>query len=315
VKLVLIHNPRSGRNHRRISPLPAWARAAGIPCWEITDSQELADAWPAIARERPDLLIVNGGDGTVDAVVTALRRAAPLTHEPMLALLPGGTTNMIARDVGLSGPPERAWRQILAALAAGAAGERISRPPLTVRTDPGAPEQWGFFLGGGALPGLLGRMQKKGRARGFIGRGREIFALVRTTGRLYFGGSRRDPELAPRCLRWTSGQKPEEEAPVILYFVTTLNQLVLGINPARPDPGLRLLALRHPYRHIVGSVARLLRGKSFDALGDDFIFREGRSLTLRCEDETVLDGEPVPAGTHPATLKLELGRPVTFWRI
>lgn len=314
MKAALIHNPLGGGNRRSGAQVPALARAAGLPVWSITHPAELEPVLPEIARADPDLLIVNGGDGTVDAVVTALRHATCFTREPMLALLAGGTTNMIARDVGLTGRPDRALRRVLTALAAGQPGEQIRRAPLVLRRASGA-DLFGFFLGGGALPLLLRKVHSRVHHRGFISRGGEAVALLQTVWRLLLGDVRRDPVLQPRRLHWTADARAEEQSAMVLYFITTLDRLVLGLNPARPAPGVRMMVLRHPYHRLVRSVARLLRGRPFADVGGDFIYREGRTLRLNFEGELVLDGEPVPLDAGPIEVGLELGAPLVFWRI
>lgn len=315
VKAALIHNPRGGWNRRRPSRVPVLAREAGIPVWEITTPDELALVLPDIARATPDLLIINGGDGTVDTVVTALRQTSLFAQEPMLALLAGGTTNMIARDVGPAGSPEHAMQRLINALTSGESGERVERPPLIVRSPAGRADRLGFFLGGGALPRLLKKIQDRVKDRGFVGQGTAICALARTALRLLFGDVRQDPVMAPRTLQWAVDEDRTESEPAVLYFITTLDRLVFEINPRRPTPGLRLLVLRHPYRRIMTSITRLLRRKPFDALGDDFIFREGRLMRLCFDDELVLDGEPVPLSGAPREIEIEVGAPFVFWRI
>lgn len=314
MKAALIHNPLGGGNRRSGVRVPDMARAAGLPVWTITHPDELAAVLPAIARAAPDLLIVNGGDGTVDAVVTALRQTTAFAREPMLALLAGGTTNMIARDVGLNGRPDRALRRVLTALASGQPGEQIRRAPLILRRESGA-DLLGFFLGGGALPLLLRRVHSRVHHRGFISRGGEALALLQTVWRLLFGDVSRDPVLQPRRLHWTADGQAEENSSMVLYFITTLDRLVLGLNPARSTPGVRMMVLRHPYHRLVRSVVRLLRRLSFDAVGGDFIFREGQTLRLNFEGELVLDGEPVPLAAGPVEVRLTLGTPLVFWRI
>lgn len=314
MKAALIHNPLGGGNRRSGAQVPDLVRAAGLPVWTITHPDELAAVLPDIARAAPDLLIVNGGDGTVDAVVTALRQTTAFAREPMLALLAGGTTNMIARDVGLTGRPDRALRRVLAALVSGQPGEQIRRAPLILRRD-SAPDLLGFFVAGGAMPPLLRRVHQRVHQRGFISRGGEAWALLQTVWRLLFGDVRRDPVLQPRQLRWSVDARAEESSPMVLYFLTTLDRLVLGLNPARPAPGVRMMVLRHPYHRLVRSVARLLRRLPFDTVGGDFIFREGQTLRLHFEGELVLDGEPVPLGGGPVAVGIALGAPLVFWRI
>ncbi len=61
-----------------------------------------------LTRDKPEILIVSGGDGTVNAAVNALyERDIPL------ALIPSGTFNNFARDVGIPIDRKRAIKAIL----------------------------------------------------------------------------------------------------------------------------------------------------------------------------------------------------------
>jgi diacylglycerol kinase (ATP) len=71
-------------------------------------------------RERDvDVVCVNGGDGSVHKVVTALAQAwgdAPL---PRIAVLPGGTMNIVANSVGATGRPSDLLERLVAAYHTG----------------------------------------------------------------------------------------------------------------------------------------------------------------------------------------------------
>ena len=56
------------------------------------------------------VLAINGGDGTVAAILGALLESKPFVTPPLIALLPGGTANMSAGDVGLRGSLNKAVR-------------------------------------------------------------------------------------------------------------------------------------------------------------------------------------------------------------
>src|SRR5205814_9285179 len=74
--------------------------------YEVEHASQIGEAMKSIARVRPSVLAVNGGDGTVQAVLTELYNgghfgAAP----PPVAVLPSGRTNLIAIDLGARGDP------------------------------------------------------------------------------------------------------------------------------------------------------------------------------------------------------------------
>ncbi len=106
---LLVYNPTSGSHGARelVSGLVARAAARGLaltpkPTERAGHARELALDGLAQRNEPVDVIAVLGGDGTVAEVAGALvGRATPL------AILPAGTTNVVAREYGLgSGPKE-----------------------------------------------------------------------------------------------------------------------------------------------------------------------------------------------------------------
>src|SRR4029453_13687033 len=104
----------------------------------------------AAARElveaESELIIVNGGDGTVQAVLTALFDADPDTL-PLLAVLPSGTTNMVAADVEAMRHPVPALQRLLQATDEGRlGGTAVRRPVMRAEIAPGAAPIFSLFF-------------------------------------------------------------------------------------------------------------------------------------------------------------------------
>ncbi len=106
-RLVVIHNPAAGqRRRRRTEATLALLRAAGCaidlrPTAGPGDAEAIA---AGIGAADADLLVVAGGDGTVNEVVNGLARAAGPV--PPLAVVPLGTANVLAAEIGLACTPK-----------------------------------------------------------------------------------------------------------------------------------------------------------------------------------------------------------------
>ena len=126
---ALIYNPKSGRRRRlrprQIATAAQWLERAGIqvtPCPTTGPGTATELARKAI-RNGADLIVVCGGDGTVNEVVCGMARS----RVPM-AVLPAGTANVLARELRLPRRIGAAARAIPTStprrLALGLAGNR-----------------------------------------------------------------------------------------------------------------------------------------------------------------------------------------------
>ncbi|MER5223362.1 diacylglycerol/lipid kinase family protein [Streptomyces flaveus] len=116
-----------------------------------------------------ELVVALGGDGTVNEVVNGLLHQGPAPDRlPRLAVVPGGSTNVFARALGLPNEPVEATGALLDALresrertvglgiAAGTAGTE----------DEAVPSRWFTFCAGfGFDAGVIGRVEQQ-RERG-----------------------------------------------------------------------------------------------------------------------------------------------------
>ncbi|RPJ69302.1 MAG: hypothetical protein EHM15_13075, partial [Desulfobacteraceae bacterium] len=114
-RLGLISNPLSGANKRRgLAELHRLlACHPGMPHVEVRTAADVSSALRELARAEVDLVAVNSGDGTVQAVLTSLFVERPFPSLPLLALLAGGTTNMTALDLGLRGSVAGGLRRLI----------------------------------------------------------------------------------------------------------------------------------------------------------------------------------------------------------
>src|SRR5579864_6308063 len=103
---LLIHNPNAGNGGKARRPLLDQARkilaTGGIEA-ELVETRGPGDATEIAQRatnEGRQLVIACGGDGTLNEVVNGLA-VAQNGHRVPLALLPGGTANILAKELDL----------------------------------------------------------------------------------------------------------------------------------------------------------------------------------------------------------------------
>src|SRR3546814_3471291 len=80
--------------------------------YEVEEVEQIGEALRTIARVKPKVLVINGGDGTVQAALTELYHGGHFGPAvPPVAVLPNGKTNLIALDLGARGDPMRSAEQ------------------------------------------------------------------------------------------------------------------------------------------------------------------------------------------------------------
>ncbi len=116
-----------------------------------------------------DLVVALGGDGTVNEVVNGLLHNGPDPDRlPRLAVVPGGSTNVFARALGLPNDAVEATGVLLDALREGR--ERTVGMGIAAGTpgteDEAVPDRWFTFCAGlGFDAGVIGRVEQQ-RERG-----------------------------------------------------------------------------------------------------------------------------------------------------
>lgn len=127
---VIIYNPRSGAHRRRdraaeIEHYRSLLAARGVDAapWPTTGPGAASDLARRAVAEGVDLVVVNGGDGTLNEALQGV-----VGTGVSFGIWPGGTANVLARDLGLPSDAEQIADFIARGeprrIAVGRAGER-----------------------------------------------------------------------------------------------------------------------------------------------------------------------------------------------
>jgi len=291
IRVGVVSNPHSGRNRRSgLGVVPGVARATGALHATLDPGTRLGPVLADFARREVGLVVIDGGDGTVRAVLTAALAEPGFAEPPLLAALPSGTTNLIAGDVGPRGARGAAFAR-LAALAAsdGLAGNVVRRAPIHVEGARGRAPELGFFFGAGALAWgtrLTRRYIARGRMASAVG---TALGIAASAGLLLVGAGP-----AGAAMAIGHDEAPPRSGARTLFLATTLERLVLGLDPFwGPGSGpIRTLDIAAPARRFALALPALLRGRPrpwMAAAG--YHGARAHRVTLGFAEDALLDGE------------------------
>ncbi len=308
-RLAVISNPNSQRNRQgTLAALKAVvADHPEVRHEELLDFAELASVVERLIGSGIEVIAVNGGDGTVQAVLTELGRRSDKGTAPKLAILAGGMTNVIAKDVGLTGQPAKALERLIAAVSAPGSTREVTRPLIGLVLDPEQPPIYGMFFGAAGFHQAVKLANDKVRKRGVAGGLASASTLALSLFRLLIGRSGSDDPLyrgEPMTIGVDGNRHPE--APYLLLIATTLDRLILGLSPFWGDDGsaIRYTSINFPPKHLARALLPVLRGRPAQWMeGGGYQSGSASALTIDIRSPVVLDGEIFnPDPTRPVRL-------------
>ena len=293
-KIGLISNLRSQRNQRGLDGIHrAVADAPDVVHIATDASADLESALLEMARQEVGILLINGGDGTVQTVLTRLLEDRPFATVPYLAILARGTANTTAADVGLRGEAAGVAR-LLAAIRAGQVAEHVvERPILRIENLRGQGPQRGMMFGAGAIQDAIELCYREVYARGLRG---DLAIGVTLTGLLLGAGIKRRSYgvLRGHDIAVSLDDGVEHRRSRLLVLATTLHRLILRSRPfwnygGRP---IRYTSIGYPPQGLLRSAPKVLYGWRRRSLSPEAYDSRGAGrIAVRLDAPFTVDGE------------------------
>jgi len=305
IRTGVINNPLSFRNKRR-RVLPAILNVLRAHPWvmhhEVTRPEDIGAATHSLLDGGCELIVVNGGDGTMQAVLSRLFGSGPLDTLPLLAVLPAGTTNMVAADVGAMVRPIPALQRLLGSARDGCLhGTVVERPVMRAEIAPDAAPIFSFFFGSGAIYHGIRFCRHFVATLGLRGEVGPGVALAVFLARIALGhGGRMFPPL--HLSGRLDGQVLQPGA-YIGMLVSTVSRQFLGLRPfwGREPAPLKYTAMSYSPRHLWRAAPAMMRGKPNRFVRPEYGYtsHNAHALELHLDCGFTLDGElfTPPTGT------------------
>lgn len=312
-RLGIIYNTHSGRHRKRWGkhPLPAH-----IPAFEANQPEELRQAIAELARLDIDTLCIAGGDGTIQCILTCLLLEGYFQTLPTLALIPTGSTNMTAKDVGFLDIRRHGWQPLLdwAAGHKPTMGRITNRAILKVQPSDNQAAVCGMFFGTGAVHHAVQYTQKRLHGVGLRGEVGPTLTFLRFLKSIITGNNQ---QFSPIQMHVQDDKAHETQGPTLIFLASTLERLVLNFRPfwGREAAPLAWTAVSQHASHFLLRLPFIASGRS-SALktgqARGYISHNSNSLALDFDGGFIVDGEFYHSQPDDGPVRLSIAGYISF---
>lgn len=298
MRLSVLTNRQAGRSNVRLSRVRAFLEGyPDILHVETANRDHVPEALALLAKQEVDILAVNGGDGTLQHVLTEILGNHALPRLPLIAPLRGGRTNMNAVDIGSHRDPVAALSTLVAATHNGVPSEQVvERPVLRVDIGPGQNTQYGLFFGAGVFQRtieLKHQVLPKRHFQGLVGAAAFTGLILARAALGSVSGL-----LTPDHVEIQLDGQPTEQGKFLLVMVTSLERLLFNLCPfwGQESAPVHLTAIAPGAPRSLPAIFRVLRGRPpFPGVTTPgYLSRNVRHVELRLDCGFLVDGEPFP---------------------
>jgi diacylglycerol kinase (ATP) len=314
-KVGVIINPKAGRGRGKGLALAEMLKQKPSDA-DVVVLQNFGQVEPTLARFAANGvtdLFISSGDGTIQFIQTWLAESGQFKTLPRLCLLPHGTTNMTAADLGF----RRTSITDQAAFIANVQPHALrSRHSVRVANPKGRGPLHGMFFGTGAVAEATRYCQVAFNDKGVGGQWATFATLASVLSKsIFLAANPDDPNRFDRpypiTLR-TNGQIICE-GQQLLMLATTLDKLILGARPfwGGASAPLRVTTMPYPVPNIPRWIIPSLYGKETRKGPPGSTSTACQSCDVTCPTSFVIDGEFYDPPTDEP-LRLEAGPSIDY---
>lgn len=319
--VALLSNPNSTGNRAILPEVRSYCvKTSDVFHYEVDTVDEIARALETIARVKPKVLVINGGDGTVQAALTELYQGGHFgENPPPVAVLPNGKTNLIALDLGAEGDPLKALERIVE-MAKHDLHEHLVDRELIALSDGGKDSKvvLGMFLGGAGLSEFILYCRHKIYPLGLPNAAAHLLTAIAALASVLFGLRAKFLPNRPSPVKISLIRDGEYQGNFAVLIVTTLEKLLLMRRFARSKEirgRMQLVAIDQQAGAILRFLFAVISGRLGQKRQKGIHFEQGDTIRIEGNNSNVLmDGELFRAQEgRPIVLKST--KPVSFLKL
>jgi hypothetical protein len=306
-RIALLSNPKSTGNLAQLPRIREYCDShPDVFHYEVEQASQIGEAMRIIGRVRPTVLVINGGDGTVQAALTELYNGGHFEGDPPpVAVLPSGKTNLIALDLGARGDPVERLEELIALARSGELAKyTVARELLALRR-PGAEDRpvIGMFLGGAGLADTMLYCRHKIYPLGLPNSVSHGLTALACIARLMLKLKASFLPPPPKPTNLVMPKRDRISGRFAFLAVTTLDKLLLSSTFGGEGRGpLKVVAIEES----TGTVLRALAA----GLTGGYKGKKMRGIHFEEVDEVTIEGESSHLILDGETFSAEPGRPI-----
>jgi hypothetical protein len=273
LRIGVVNNLRAGKSQEQVSRMLGFLSShPDVLHVETESAGVMPDALADLARQEVDLLVVNGGDGTLQYVLTEILGSDVFGDRvPLIAPLRAGRTNMSAMDLAADRDPLRGLAELIASAEDGRIAERVE-PRRVLRVSYGhgtqgelPATQYGMFFGAGLIKRAIELnhrlFDQEGQRKVIEGVPGATLVTAGLLGRLITGD--KTGVLAPDKIQILLDGQLVEHGEFNLVIASTLSRLFARMRPfwGQGPGGVRFSSFATPCERVGAAALGILRGK------------------------------------------------------
>ncbi len=293
-RVGVIINPKAGRgNGKGLALAERLNRSSTAETVVIESFEQIEEALGRFCASGIDLICISSGDGTIQHIQTLLAEKFRPSTYPGLCLLPHGTTNMTAADIGFR---SRSLNAQAAFIAHPEPRSSVKRASLRISGASDGKIRHGMFLGAGAIAVATRYCQVMLNDKGIHGSWAAGATLGVALLRAAVGGqAQSDPSRfdQPHEIFLSVDGEVLSEGPQLLALCTTLEKLILGSRPfwGGKTADIRCTSLGFPVPSLMRWTIPMMFGSETRRMPDVAHSTSGRTIYFRSSSPFVVDGE------------------------
>jgi len=302
LRIGVVNNLRAGKSQEQVSRMLGFLRShPDVLHVETEHAGVMPEALADLARQECDLLVVNGGDGTLQYVLTEILGSGAFGDRvPLVAPLRAGRTNMSAMDLAADPDPLRGLQSLIECAQDGRIAERVE-PRRVLRVSYGygieRAAQYGMFFGAGIIKRAIELnhrlFDKEGQRNLVEGVPGATLVTAGLVGRMITGDH--SGILTPDKVQIMLDGEEVANGEFHLVMASTLSRLFARMRPfwGQGPGGVRFTSMAAPCKSFGKAAVGVIRGKPAEWVNPEngYTSRNVERAELRMSCGFTVDGE------------------------